>query len=72
MSKISNQIRKAETEVKEIEMSIMYHEMALRHKGFIKLSGLMSREELAEARNRRSSLKEFINDSRKNSRQNEK
>jgi hypothetical protein len=59
------QVRKAEQEVIDIEMSILWHERALRHKGFTNYSGLMTREEVAGAKERRKNLKTFIIENRK-------
>lgn len=64
------QIRKAEQEVIDIEMDIMWHKRAVRHKGFSNYSGMMSREELANAKEKLTSLKSFVRDNRKNFRPN--
>jgi hypothetical protein len=70
MSKMEKQLQKAETEVKQIEMDLLWHERALRHRGFTEYSGLMSREDVQESRERRTNLRNFIRETRKSFKQN--
>ena len=70
MNKISKQLQKAETEVKEIEMNLLWHDRAVRHRGFTNYSGMMSKEEATEARERRVNLRNFIRETRKSVKQN--
>jgi hypothetical protein len=72
MNATIKQVRKAEQEVLEIEMNLMWHERALRHKGFTNYAGLMTREEQADAKERRKNLRAFIVENRKSFRKNVK
>lgn len=58
-------VRKAEQEAIGIEMDIMWHQRAIRHKGFCNYSGSMSRDELSTAKERISGLRSFIRENRK-------
>jgi len=71
-STIVKNIRKAESEIIEIEKNIMWHERALRHRGFSNYSGLMTREEVQDSLERRKGLKSFIQENRKTIRTNGK
>jgi hypothetical protein len=71
-STIVKNIRKAESEIIEIEKNIMWHERALRHRGFSNYSGLMTREEIQDSLERRKGLKSFIQENRKTIRTNGK
>jgi|694.fasta_scaffold67830_8 hypothetical protein len=71
-SKQIKQVRKAEQDVIKIEMDLMWHERALRHKGFTNYSGLMTRDEQADAKERRKNLRAFIVENRKSFRKNAK
>lgn len=68
MKVLARKIRQAEKEIIDIETSIMWHQRAAYHKGFTDYSGLMTREELADAKERRLTLKKFIADNRRNAR----
>ena len=65
MASNAKQIRQAETEVLQLEMDMMWHIRAKRHRGFTDYDGLMSQEELANTKDRHRSLKTFIHESRK-------
>ena len=62
---LAKKIRQAEKEVIDIETAIMWHQRAAYHKGFTDYSGLMSRQQLTDAKERRLTLKKFIADARK-------
>ena len=66
MQTTQKHVRKAEQEAINIEMAIMWHKRALRHKGFSYYSGMMSREDLASAKEQLSGLRTFIRENRKN------
>ena len=70
MSNITKQVRQAEKEAIQVEMDIMWHERAKRHRGFTNYSGLMNHEELANAKERRKGLRAFIANNRKKTRPN--
>lgn len=65
MASNAKQIRQAETEVLQLEMDMMWHIRAKRHRGFTNYDGLMSQEELANVKERHRGLKTFIHESRK-------
>jgi hypothetical protein len=71
-STIVKNIRKAESEIIEIETNILWHERALRHRGFTNYSGLMTREEVQDSLERRKGLRAFIQENRKTIRTNGK
>jgi len=58
-------VRKAEQELIGIETDVMWHQRAIRHKGFTNYSGEMTRECLADAKERISGLRSFIRENRK-------
>jgi hypothetical protein len=65
MANIAKQVRQAEKEAIQVEMDIMWHERAKRHRGFTNYSGLMTQEELANAKERRKGLRAFVANNRK-------
>jgi len=70
MQTTQKHVRKAEQEAIDIEMAIMWHKRALRHKGFSYYSGMMSHTDLAAAKERLGGLRTFIRENRKNFRSN--
>lgn len=68
MKVLAKKIRQAEQEIIKIETDIMWHQRAQYYRGFTDYSGLMTRDELAEAKERRLTLKKFIADTRRNAR----
>jgi len=70
MASNAKQIRQAETEVLQLEMDMMWHIRAKRHRGFTNYDGLMSQEELTNAKDRHRSLKTLIHESRKKTKPN--
>lgn len=71
MQKTQKNVRKAEQEAIDIEMAIMWHKRAVRHKGFSYYSGMMSHEDLASAKEQLGGLRTFIRENRKNFKPNE-
>jgi hypothetical protein len=70
MQTTQKHVRKAEQQAINIEMEIMWHKRALHHKGFSYYSGMMSREDLATAKERLVGLRTFIRENRKSFRPN--
>jgi len=68
----AKQIRQAETEVLQLEMDMLWHLHAKRHRGFTNYDGLMSQETLTAAKERHRSLRTFIHESRKKAKTNGK
>ena len=62
----AKQIRNAENEVTELEMSMLWHLRAKHHRGFTNYHELMTHEELTATRDRHRALKNFLYDNRKN------
>jgi hypothetical protein len=69
-STIVKNIHRAESDIIKIETKILWHERALRHRGFTNYSGLMSREEVHDSLERRKGLRAFIQETRKSIRTN--
>ena len=65
---LTRKVRQAEKEVIDIETAIMWHQRAAYHKGFTDYSGLMTKEQLTDAKDRRISLKRFISSYQMNAR----
>lgn len=70
MNAIAKQVKKAEHEVIKLEMDLMWHDRALYYKGFTNYWTLMTREECADAKERRKTLRGFILENRKSFRKN--